>query len=338
MIAFDGRRRDVARLALQSAAAAAAAFLAVRWIGTGEAFLAVISAVLVLQPDRDETIGSAGSRLAGTLVGTLVGLIALAFTAQQTAFLSLAATMLVMGALAAWKPGWRYGIVAAAALAVGSEASFLETAQNRGIAIFVGAAVGIAVGLLIWPESATARARRQMAEALSVCRELLTDTLEAALEEADKDLDSLHSRFARAISAARDTTGSIRIVGAARAGSYRDAVHRIERLWHALIIVDRIRETRGGERLPVRPGTADKLERIRSATCDAVACLEGLERVPEEDLETLDRGCRDIWEASEVNPARDDELQSVALVFGLSEISRNMREIDQAICAIAEAR
>lgn len=338
MIRLDGKKRDIVRRALQSAAAAAAAFLSIRWIGTGEVFLAVISAVLVLQTNRDETIGSAGSRLAGTLAGTLVGIVALALTSEGTTWLSLAVAMLVMGAIVAWKPGWRYGLVAAAALAVGSEATLVETARDRGIAIFLGAAVGIAAGLIVWPESALSRARRQIAEALSVCRSLLTRTLSSALENEDSDLGALHSRFARAISAARDTTGAIRVGGAARSGCYREAVHRIERLWHALIILDRVAETRAGDRLPVRAGTAEKVERIRSATCDSLACLERFERVPDADLEALEKACRDIWQASEVNPRRDDELESVALVFGLWEVSRNMREIDEAICAIAASR
>ncbi|MFC7498694.1 FUSC family protein [Enterovirga sp. GCM10030262] len=338
MIRHDGLRRDISRLALQSAAASTAAYLAIAWAGTGEAFLAVISAVLVLQANRDQTIASAWIRIVGALVGTGVGMAALALTAEGTVPLSLAATMLVMGGLAAWKPGWRYGLVAAAALAVGSEATFVETARDRGIAIFVGAAAGIVAGLVVWPESAPARARRQMAQALAICRELLIRTLSSALERNDEDVGELHSRFARALSATRDTAASIKLGGSGRAHLYREAVHRIERLWHALIIIDRVGETRRGDRLPIEPDTARKVDQIRSATCDALACFERFERMPEEDLEALQTACREIWEASEVDPRRDGELDSVALVFGLWEIARNMREIDETICAIAGSR
>ncbi|MFN3389442.1 MAG: FUSC family protein, partial [Allosphingosinicella sp.] len=131
------RRRDIARLALQSALAGALAWLAIGWAGTGEAFLAVISAVLVLEPARAQTLKSAGSRIVGTLVGTVIGLVALLAASGVPDPLPLAAVMLVMGAIVAWKPAWRYGIVAAAGLAIASDGGLIETAEARGIAIFV---------------------------------------------------------------------------------------------------------------------------------------------------------------------------------------------------------
>lgn len=327
---------DIGRLALQAAVAGAAAYLAIGWIGTGESFLAVISAVLVLQTDREATLQSAGSRIVGTVIGTIVGGIALAVGGNGAVPYPLAGAMLIMGGLAAYKPQWRYGIVAAAGLAVHSDSGFWETAVNRGTAIFVGSAIGMAAGLLVLPESARARARRQMGEALSLCRELLDTTLSSAIDDGSEARDELHSRFARAISNARDTAGSIKLLKD-KGKLYRLAVHRIERLWHALIILDRANESRSGGSLPLRDETIGHIRKIQSSTCDALQHAERFERVPPDDLEKLQNACREVWQDADVHPDNDDELQAVGLVFGLHEISRNIAEIDQSICAIGDA-
>jgi gas vesicle protein len=331
---FSESQRDIARFAVQSAVASAAAYTAVQFTSTGAAFLAVISAVLVLQANREKTLQSAGSRMAGTLVGTLVGAAALALTNEATIALELAAVMFVMGGIAAWKPAWSYGVVAAAGLAVGSDLGFWETALNRGVAIFVGAFVGIAAGLLVWPESARTRARRQMGEALSICRDLLVAALQSTVLGEKEKVGQLHSRFAVAFSEARETASSLKVRGGHSEQLYADVVHRIERLWHALLILDRTMESKNGGLLPVDGDTVDKVKAIQTATCEALECAAQFERIPHEDLEVLKEKCREIWREAAIDTRQDDTLPTVALIFGLSEVSRNMSEIDEAIGAL----
>ena len=333
MPGLDHDKKDILRRAVQSALAAALAYLAVQATGTGEPFLAVISAVLVLQNDRDETLGSARSRVAGTVVGTIVGAAALAVASDATTPISLARVMLVMGGLAAWKPDWRYGIVAAAGLAVGSDKGFWETAQDRGIAIFVGAAIGILVGSLIWAESARARARRQIAEAISLCRELLDAALSTALQTGEAELRDLHSRFARALQAARDTAEAIRLDKDGE--HFEEAVHRVERLWHALIIIDRVTETQQNEALPLADDLLATVRRVQQSACDGLSCLERFEHIPDQDLDGLADACSEIDARVGLGDSGADRTETVALVYGLREVARNMREIDAAICAIA---
>lgn len=338
---LSAANRDIVRLAVQAAVAGTLAFLAVRLTGTGEAFLAVISAVFVLQPNRDATLESAGSRVLATLVGTAVGIAALALARDGAIPWPLALAMLVMGGLAAWKPSLRYGVVAAAGLAVGSEGGFLETARDRSIAIFLGAGIGIATGWLVWPEGAAARARRQIAEALSICRELLERTLDEALtgEEAEnkhKAISRLHSRFAARLATARETAQSIGAPRHRSGAPYRDLVHRTERLWHALIILDRVGERTAETSLDLAGETKRRLDRIRRATCDALACAAAFERIPEQDLEALEEACTGAWSAARREGHSDEALPNAALIFGLGEVSRNVREIDSAIGAIRD--
>lgn len=335
---MTGRRRDIARLALQSALAGALAWLAVRWTGTGEAFLAVISAVLVLEPARAQTLKSAGDRVVGTLIGTAIGLIALLGTSSVPTPVSLAAVMLVMGGLVAWKPDWRYGVVAAAGLAVASDGALMAAAQTRGIAIFLGAGVGIAVGALVWPESAGARARRQISAALEACRDLLDATLSATLAAEPEVRDGLHGRFRTRIQQASETARSIRLGRGRIARCYGEAVHSVERLWHALIILDRAREAKSGDALPVRDRTLENIRAIQSRTCAALGHAIAFERTPPGTLAALAAACRDVWAEARIDPDREDELQGVGLVFGLSEVGRNLREIDEAIGVLGAAR
>lgn len=118
----DGR--DILRLGLQAGAAAAIAALAMQAIGRGELFLAVISAVLVLQRNSDATLDSAGERVAGAVTGTVVGFVALLLLRPLLPDpWPLLAAMTVMGSVAAWKPALKYGLVAAGGIAVASDQS-----------------------------------------------------------------------------------------------------------------------------------------------------------------------------------------------------------------------
>ena len=332
-MSLTAQQRDIARRALQSALAGAAAYWATRITGTGEAFLAVIAAVLVLETNRGETRRSAFDRIVGALIGAGVGGLALIVTDAGAGPIALAIALFVTGGIAAWRPGWSYGIVVAAGLAMETSLPFWDAAATRLGAVAIGILSAVAVGYAVWPESTRKRARRQMSEALSLCRDLLDSTLSSALAERRRDVHDLHRRFLDTIAAGTDTARAIR--PARGGGHYRDLAHRIERLWHALIILDRVTETQHGD-LPLRRETIAQVRSIQSATCEALSCAARFERIPKDDLDTLGSACGDIWKNAHIDPDREDELQSVALVFGLGEVSRNMREIDQAICEIAK--
>src|SRR3989344_5206794 len=71
---FSGPWRDSARLAVQSAAAAAATWFVMQRLELPHTSWAVISALFVVQPSLDGTFTAALGRIAGTVVGTVVGL------------------------------------------------------------------------------------------------------------------------------------------------------------------------------------------------------------------------------------------------------------------------
>lgn len=316
------------RLAVQSAAAAALAWVAVTLIGTDQAFLAVISAVLVLEPNRHATLDSALQRLLGAMAGTIVGLAAMALGEPLGLPWTLAAAMLVMGGIVAWKPELRYGVVAAAGLAVGSDQGFVDTAWTRGVAIFVGAAAGLLVGWALLPESAPSRARRQLSEAPGCCRKLLDRSFVSLLDEEDAELSELHGGFSRSIADAADTIDTLPLRRSSLGRSWYRAVHGAERLWHAIIILDRVSEA-AGSGLEIRSEVSDLLRRVRSQASEALDCLVCFEPVSERDLEELRNSCSGAHDS-----AREIEAEAVeasAFIFGLTEVARNIREIDESI-------
>lgn len=146
---------DMMRQALQSALAATLTYLLMRSLNLQEAFLGILSAVLIIQPSVGGTMGAAFTRLQATLVGSLISLACIWLLPDvwgMTAGLGL--SMLVVGGVAGVRPDWTYGAVAAAGIALASEASILETAGTRGAAIAIGAATGVLVSVLVWPDRA----------------------------------------------------------------------------------------------------------------------------------------------------------------------------------------
>ena len=138
--------KDAARLAMQSAVAAAATYLAMQVIGMPEKFVGILSAVLVIQPSVGNTMGEAWDRVAATLIGSAIGAACLLLLSGAYATAgALALSMLVINAVAGFRPEWRYGAVAAVALSLGAESDLWQTTQDRALAIGLGALIGIVV-------------------------------------------------------------------------------------------------------------------------------------------------------------------------------------------------
>lgn len=327
------RLRDAARLGVQSAAAAVATLILLGIIGIDLHFLGVLSAVLVLDPSRDATIGNALQRIVATLIGTVVGGASL-LLAPQGQLVSMAIVMLVMGAIAVVRPQWRYGLVAAAGLAVGVDAALWEAARDRTVAIFVGAAAGISAGLLIWPKTSRGYAIDHLREALATCNELLKRTIAAAVEDSDVELSAQHGKFTRQIERAAAAANSMRLAQGREKRLLSEAIHRVERLWHALIILDRVGETKTGSSV-VGSRQSRRIEQLKEQCCGALECLERLEPVPADLLEKIESGCAELTptHGEESDP---DRVERFGLAYGLHEVGRNIHELSEAIAQLQE--
>lgn len=170
--------RDMLRRAAQSALAGTAAHIVMSSLNASEAFLAILSAVLIIQPSVGGTMGAAFTRLQATVTGSLIslGCIMLLPDAWGTST-ALALSLLVVGGVAGLRPDWTYGAVAAVAIALAPEASAVDTAGARALAIGLGAATGVLVSLLVWPDRAESRFERHFKMAMQATATRLDDAL-----------------------------------------------------------------------------------------------------------------------------------------------------------------
>lgn len=322
------RRRDAARLAIQSAAAAAGMLLLMRSLGLAEEFVGILSAVLVVQPSIGNTLGAARDRIVATLVGSAIGIACLVLLpAGYGTAAALALSMLVINAIAALRPEWRYGTVAAVALALGSDGDAFETAKARALAIGIGAAVGAIATLVVWPDSAGKRARRHLRAALRATAKRLDAAVEGTRGGDVDDGHEARKQYHDHLDDAREATDGIRF---GDRESMINKVEKTERLYNSALILNRVAEetdcaTEGDEEL------ARCVEEIREAACRATLALAGEDEDLDQHLETirteLERA-RDSTTKSEIDPRR--HVFRTALVFGLGEVLDSLEDLAEA--------
>lgn len=315
--------RDALRLGIQSAIAAAVQFTVMTSLGLPEKFVGILSAVLVVEPSIGVTLVAAQRRVVATLVGCAVGL-ACFFVIPNgygTA-VALAVAMFCMNTLAGFRPHWRYGVVAAVALALKAENDSVQTAIDRSIAIGLGVAVGSSASLLVWPDKASTRVRWHLHDALQTLADYLTSTLKATTEKDESPSNDLKKRYSSEISNARETVEGVRI---ADASALRERIRHTERLYSAVLILERVAEEGSADN-----GDSEIIEMlngIRESTQEAIEALAGDEQSPNGELDKL----RDQLEqlGDRVNTGNDGESPiQHALHFGLNEVEDSLRKLE----------
>ncbi len=318
---------DAAHLAVQSAVAASAAFVLMRALGLEEAFVAVLSAVLVIQPSVGNTLAEAGDRVAATIVGSIAGITCLFLlpSGYGTA-ISLAITMLVINALAGFRPDWRYGVVAGVALALGSEHNVMETAQARALAIALGAFTGVAVSLVVWPDTASKRASRHINTALLAAADLLDQLIAPDNEETGRKIEAAHAQFNAGIASAREAAAGIQW---ADGTAIDQRISQTDRLYKSLIFIQRANAARQEAGVEENRELSKAIDVIRKEAKEAVCFLA-------EDGHLRDGELSDVKEALEEakklprTEERLDTLTDNALVFALSEVTLSLRNLKRA--------
>ena len=335
-VTLSGKPRDAVRYGLQSAIAAAGAYALQGWAGVDSGLLAVISALFVLQLNSDETVSKGLARLAATAVGSAIAIGLLLTIGFRSVWLSLAIVAGLMGAIIAYRPGWTYGFVAGVALVIGSDGPIWGTALDRGIAIAIGASVGVAVSLIVWPESASTLVRRSVARALDACSSILSasvTTAASADEVAERQDD--HRRYAKAISDARSAASSIKVASHDEADHHHDLVRATERLWNALVILDRVNQRQEGRHLALSRASRQQLSTVSDHAADALAKLKELEPLDEDDRAQINRACDEARDriTREVGRGRigEDQVEQLAMLFGVEEVSDTLGRVDEAL-------
>lgn len=317
--------RDVARLALQSATAAAASYLLLRALGLPEVFVGVISAVLIVKPSLGSTMGSGMQRVFATLVGCVIGVATMwAIPYGYSTALALAISMLVMNAIAGFKREWRYGVVAAVALSLGAEADLVQAATDRALSIGIGAAVGILTSITVWPDHATSRAHRRLAAAMLVLFRALRD---GGNDDADRHWIA---DYRAAIADVNTLIANIRVAENGDLARQRDA---LEQLAVAVTLFTHVVHAD-----PLHRDDAEEckvlLGAIRDAAGNSAARIEATIRSMNGTDDAIRKAIGEICHAVD-GPRTDDGHQSetghAAFDLALSELTSAFQDLDAAM-------
>jgi len=319
----DREVRDASRQGLQSAIAAVALYLGMESAELPEKFVGVLSAVLVIQPSVGSTLTEAWDRIASTLVGSAIGVLCLMWLpGRYGTAAALALSMLIMNAAAALRPGWRYGVVAAVALSMRSENGALETAEDRVIAIGLGALVGVIVSLIVWPDRASKRADRQLREALQAVSSRLKNAMSSVQGDEDTGDEQAQDRFHSHIEAARRAAEASHMSDGER---QLDRTEKAIRLYNSVLIINRVGEQ--GRDTADAGEIAEHVEKIAEAGCSAIDALSRGER-DDQSLRQVESALSELEDArSEAGESAQQRITRGALVFGLGELRDSLRDL-----------
>lgn len=323
---IDQKARDAVRFAIQSAAAAAAAFAAARALGMEEYFIAVITAVLIVQPSVGSTASTAWNRLFATLVGSGVGLALIyVMPGGWGTAAALALAMGAMGLIAAFQADWRYGVVPAAAIALGYRAESLSDVLERGYAVGLGVGIGLAVSLVVFGQSAQGRARLHLKDALNA----LADRLDLALCRARGDTAGPRLEAGRnyhtAIEEARAAADAARGDASGKIGA---VIASVERLDGAVTILIRALGDGSGFESEDRRAL---LKRLRETAVSAIRALVDDRIDLDAEIAAFD-ACLDEARATlGTTGAQDGQNGHAAFVFGLTALRESLVETARAL-------
>ena len=296
--------KDALRLAIQGALAASLTYTAMQTLGLQEYFVAILTAIFILSRTPDGSLGMGIDRIASTILGSAIGVVCLILLPYGwgTA-VSLAVTMFILNGIAALRPAWQYGTVAAVALSLGSENDAVQTSIDRGLGIAVGVSVGMAVSLLVWPEFARKRYTNHRSRALSALADRLAQLSKAAVSDADPVSSDSDDRYRKAM---RDAKSALENARFGADHQEREDLLRIERIYGSIIVLDRALE----DGWNAGDAPHDLLENVEQALRD----INAGESADTQAL-TLD----DIDTTPE-DADEDDKLRLNAVAFGLREL------------------
>ncbi|MET1753955.1 FUSC family protein [Novosphingobium sp. RD2P27] len=318
--------REPVRFGLQSAVGAVLSYGVARLLGLSEMSWAVISAVFVARQNLDATFKAAMGRLGGTLLGSMAGLAAvMLLPGADDVGWRLAAVALSMNGVAVVLPSMQYGVVAAAIIVLPSDNDALAGAIDRGVAIGVGTLVSTACTFVIWPESASKRAERAIMRALAACTDLLNAQADALVHDKQVSRNDLQQRFLNAITDARGLIGDAQR-WSARGHDVAPLIEATSRLWHTLIILDRLQRARG-RRAPLAENAMarQRLGEMREQVCTTLTKARLGCRL---DVKPAIAAVRCTIDAAEDDTSR---VALAPLTFALEELICDLEALNHAL-------
>jgi len=330
----DIQQEDAIRLGVQSAISASAAFLIFQGLGLSQQFVGVISAVLIIAPSLGNTLSKGSSRIGSTALGCAVGLLCLSVTPSGYGVaLTLAISMLIMNSIAGAYPEWRYGVVAAVALALGSEQDVWQTALDRTMSIGIGVLVGMLVSATVWRKKSAHRAMAHLNRALHTLQQCLEVSAEGALGEDDADtqqkrIGTLERDVSQELRNARESAA---LVNMTDNDALRETITAVDNLSQGMIILNRASQRLQETSSSVHKDAAGEIDQIKSSLRDVLQALDGGERASisgsAEQLKKTDKLidglAKSLHDGLDGASNAEKTLMQV-IVFALSDIQASM--------------
>jgi len=321
--------RDALRRGIQSGVAAVMTYALTQLLDLAEVYIAILGAVLILQPSVGGTMGAAFSRLQATLAGSLLGLACLLILPDEWGTAAaLLLSIIVVGGIAGLRSDWSYGAVATVASALASAGDTLPTAWNRGLAIALGAGVGVLVSLLVWPDRAEARFERHLRAAVRATATRLADAVQASMEPSREAAPPEHvSAYHKALELAQEALDVAKLV---ERDSMRRRLDAVRRLYNSVIILDRAAEA-DTPPVAVSDGLRVQVDELRRDACEVLTALADGRRDPGPWTARIDQSLRKLQEVlAEDDPSSDLHRGRNAVAFGLHEVRRNLADLIEA--------
>ncbi len=340
--------RDSVRVVCQMILATTVTYAVIRALGLPNLSWAVVVALLTVHRDADATLTSGLGHIAGAAIGSVLGLtVVAALGGPDLVLVRLSLTIAVTGAIIVVWPALQYLAMTAAVVALYPDPE-LAGAYELAMAVIIGTLAGVAAALLVMPKSSGRSVHYLVEQCLSDCRDLLDRILKGTDKASVRERDQAHADFLDHLQDARKILArTYRPPTLPGGASLRDALTAIERLWAAVLILDRVVR----DELPYAP--ADRLQRlrpsidhVRQAACELVDELmeraNGTSRSPSlaslhQRIEATKALGRQHLAGQPAEADADHGRALHALFFALDAVSGNIEELDRLMTRGSDA-
>lgn len=283
---------DEHRVSVQTTAGVLLAFGATLFMGRENMSWGVFSALFVVQASVGGTVSMALERVAGAVLGAVVGVAAVLLPVEGLTgtLISLLLGVSIMSLVTARWPKFAYGLVTVTIIIVAPDFYVVEGALEKITAIGIGSACGMVAAVAVFPVSARRRTEYHLSQALMACARLLDEYLYRLIGDADKNEGSdADTDVSVALTRARDMS---RQAQSERAPMVRpDDTHyeflsEVERFRYTLTLIDRfsdgelpedLRNAARDDLYALSEAVHQQLEQLANAIVERTSC----EPVPE---------------------------------------------------------
>ena len=317
--------RDSFRLGIQSAIAVSITYVTMTQFDLPEMFVGLLSAVLVVDTSIGHTLGLARQRLLSTAVGSAIGFVCVTILPWGVGTpIALGLSMFIINAVSYFKSEWRYGVVAAVALSLGSENNAMETSVDRLISIAIGVATGILVSFIVWPHKAETRAMIHARTALGAICKRFNSALESTREKDDEGHEKISDEVHKSLRLAQSCADATKFNDAVR---IKEILNNIEKLYNSILIIHRVAQRSKDDISDDSSGIKEDSNNVQEQACEIITCMADQEEVSDSQLCELVENVDKILEGVVISDDAKTNVLRQGFVFGITEIRDSIKAL-----------